>query len=620
MCSDPGRYTDFTGQHCAGGSGSTLVISGATTSVTLKHCQFLCCSTAILSGASAVLEGCQFEGSIDSLAMLASSHGTQVALSSCTFTSWDEAVVVDGGAALEMYGGCQVTRICWAGVTGRGAGSRLSMTDVELLDVGYGSREAIWSPAAVAASNGAQVQLKKCTVANKKACAELGTSEAPDSCGLGALGQGTHAEAKDSEFQRCFHGVNVCEQATVHLSGCTLARNKDANVFAHDGAVVGLTGCTVADSLEGVGLGARDNGTRVDAKETTFQGNFVCGLHAWEHASVQLDKCSVTRNKDANVFAHVGAVVGLTGCTVADSLESSGLVAEHKGTRVDAKETTFQGNCEHGVYARKEAMVQLDKCSVTRNKNANVSAQSGAVVDLTGCTVADSLGNDGLAANGKGTRVDAKETIFQGNFDNGVAAWSNAMVQLDKCTAARNKSANVFAQSGAAVGLAGCTVADSLENTGLAAVNKGTRVDAKETAFQGSFLRGVEAWEHASVQLDKCSVTRNKDANVFAHVGAVVGLTGCTVADSLERSGLVAEHKGTRVDAKETTFQGNCQHGVYARKEAMVQLDNCTVTRNKRQDVSSSENAVVSRTGSGMVARIRAQAWMPRRTHSKNTS
>jgi hypothetical protein len=533
-CSNTGRYTDFTGLHCAGGSGSTLVISGATTFVTLKHCQFLCCSTAILSGASAVLEGCQFEGSIDSLAMLASSHGTQVALSSCTFTSWDEAVVVDGGAALEMHGGCQVTRICWSGVTVRGAGSRLSMTDVELLDVGYGSEDSNgWLPDAVAASHGAQVQLQKCTVANKKACAELGTSKAPDSggCGLAAWGQGTHAEAKDSEFQGCFHGVNVSGQASVQLDKCTVARNKDGNVIAQSGAVVGLMGCTVADSLGRNGLAANGKGTRVDAKETTFQGNCRSGVEAWEHASVQLDKCTAARNKNASVFASNGAVVGLTGCTVADSLEGNGLGARDKGTRVDAKETTFQENCLRFVEA-----------------------------------------------------------------------WEHASVQLDKCTAARNKDANVFAYNGAVVGLTGCTVADSLEKSGLGAGGKGTRVDAKETTFQGNFICGVTAGKHASLQLDKCTVARNKNVNVLAYEGAVVGLTGCTVADSLEGSGLVANGKGTRVDAKETTFQGNCQDGVHAWKEAMVQLDSCSVTRNKRKDVYSSENGVLSRW---------AAAWWP---------
>jgi hypothetical protein len=495
--------------HCAGGLGSTLVISGATTSVTLKHCQFLCCSTAILSGASVVLEDCHFKGSIDSLAMLASSHETHVALSSCTFTSWDEAVVVDGGAAVEMHGGCQVSRICWSGVSARGAGSHLSMTDVELLHVGsgaYGQEVGVDIPAAVAAFNGAQLQLKKCTVANNNACAGLRTCTGPDifnSIGLCAMDKGTNVEASDSEFRECYTGVYAHRQASVHLFKCKVARNENTNVITCKGAVVGLTGCTILDSLKSSGLSARGKGTCVNASISAFQGNFLNGLAAWEQASVQLDKCMVARNMDDNVFAHKGAVIGLTGCTVADSLKQHGLAARDKGTRVDAKETTFIGNFLQGVAVWMHARVQLDKCTVKSNTDINVVATDGAVVRLTGSRIALSLKKSGLAARDKGTRVDAKETTFEGNFIHGVAVSKDARVQLDNCTAASNTDANVIATEGAVVSLTGCRIARSLRNSGLVARDKGTRVDAKETTFERNFMHGMAAWEHASVRVDK---------------------------------------------------------------------------------------------------------------------
>jgi hypothetical protein len=484
--------------YCAGCSGSTLVISGATTSVTLKHCQFLCCSTAILSGASAALADCHFKGSsrpFDSLAMLATGHDTHVALSSCTFTSWDEAVVVDGGAAVEMHGGCEVSHICWCGVSARGARSYLSMTDVGLFDVGfgrYGQHEDDALPAAVAAFNGAKAKLNKCRVANKNACAGLLTSTAPHSFGVGlaAWDHGTHVEAKDSEFRGCSKGVVMYGQARMQLDKCTVANNKDANVYAFRGAVLGLTGCTVVHSLENCGLAAQGKSTCVDAKETTFQGNFLHGVSVCDHARLQLDKCMVARNKDANVFAAGGAVLGLMRCTVVASLENCGLAAQDKGTRVDAKETTFQENFQCGVGVCDYASVQLDKCKVASNKDSNVFAFRGAVLGLNGCTVVDSLENCGLSAQDKGTRVYAKESTFQDNFLRGVAARNDASVQLDKCRVASNKDANVFAFRGAVLGLNGCRVVDSLENCGLAAQDKGTRVNAKETTFQGNFLRG----------------------------------------------------------------------------------------------------------------------------------
>jgi hypothetical protein len=73
----------------------------------------------------------------------------------------------------------------------------------------------------------------------------------------------------------------------------------------------------------------------------------------------------------------------------------------------------------------------------------------------------------------------------------------------------------------------------------------------------------------------------------------------------------------------------NFMNGVAARKHASVQLDKCTTASNKQQNVLASESAVVSHSGctdagsfggSGWVARMMAQVWMPRRQHSKETS
>jgi hypothetical protein len=82
-------------------------------------------------------------------------------------------------------------------------------------------------------------------------------------------------------------------------------------------------GCTLVDSLKNCGLVAKENSGRVVAKEFTFQGNFQQGLAAWKHASVQLGNRTASSSKKSNAHVNVGAVAGITGCTVVDTLESS---------------------------------------------------------------------------------------------------------------------------------------------------------------------------------------------------------------------------------------------------------------------------------------------------------
>jgi hypothetical protein len=243
-------------------------------------------------------------------------------------------------------------------------------------------------------------------------------------------------------------GVAVLEQASVKLDKCTARSNKMNSVQAESGAVVNLTGCSVADSLEGSGLVVVDEGTRVVAKESTFEGSCMYGVAGLEQASVQLDKCTARSNKMNNVLAGDGAVVNLTGCTVADCLEGSGLGVVDEGTRVVANESTFEGNCESGVFVKEQARVQLDKCTVRSNKRNNVEALSGAVVNLTGCTVADSLERNGLLVAEEGTRVMANESTFEGNCWCGMVVLKQASVQLDKCTFQNNKQARIANENG----------------------------------------------------------------------------------------------------------------------------------------------------------------------------
>jgi hypothetical protein len=82
-------------------------------------------------------------------------------------------------------------------------------------------------------------------------------------------------------------------------------------------ALVSLTGCTVADCLEGNDLEDKDKGMRLETKKTIFKGNFK-GLEVVGPASVLLDMCMTTSNNDSNVTASLRAVVDLVGCTVAD--------------------------------------------------------------------------------------------------------------------------------------------------------------------------------------------------------------------------------------------------------------------------------------------------------------
>jgi hypothetical protein len=123
--------------------------------------------------------------------------------------------------------------------------------------------------------------------------------------------------------------------------------------------------------LNGDGLDAFSEWSRVRTKESPFRGNSDDGIAVADDAILQFDKCIVFGNENDGVAATKGAVVSLTGCTLADSLEKRGLLAEDKGTQAVCNECTVRGKYRHGLCASDLASVQLDGCTIVGNEDDN---------------------------------------------------------------------------------------------------------------------------------------------------------------------------------------------------------------------------------------------------------
>jgi hypothetical protein len=220
----------------------------------------------------------------------------------------------------------------------------------------------------------------------------------------------------------------------------------------------------------------------VEAKECTFvnadDGVYVCG------GKVQLDKCMAVGNEGFGVVAVSGADVRLTGCTLADSLDKSGLCVQDKGTRATGKECIFLGNNGSGVAVVRLANLQLDACVLVGNKGDHVLAFKGGVAGLVRCIIADCVNGHGVTAMDEGACVGSFDCFFSGNKV-GVNVFYQGTVQLNRREVASNKQLHVQAKDGAVVRLMSCTVAGSPEGVALwhMANGAGTRVQANKSTF-----------------------------------------------------------------------------------------------------------------------------------------
>jgi hypothetical protein len=150
---------------------------------------------------------------------------------------------------------------------------------------------------------------------------------------------------------------------------------------------------------------------------------------------------------------------------------------------------------------------------------------------------------------------------------------------------------------GANINLVGCTVVGIFKESGLLAIDEGTRVKQEGSIFQWNGGFGVLAPAKASVWLANCTVAHNNESIVGSSGSAAVNLVSCRVTDSLEAIGVVADCAGTRIKEQDTIVQGNCVFGVIVGCEASIQIHQRTMEENRCVNVQARDDADVSVVG-----------------------
>lgn len=123
------------------------------------------------------------------------------------------------------------------------------------------------------------------------------------------------------------------------------------------------------------------------------------------------------------LFAHQGADVDVSGCTLAASY--TGFAAADGGTTATVTSTFLCDNVRSGAAAAGGAHVVLRQCS---------------------CHAAAAAQYIGAEAGDAGTSLALEQCSLQGNVSCGVMAYSAAAVSLKGCVSQRNGTAGCFAQ------------------------------------------------------------------------------------------------------------------------------------------------------------------------------
>ena len=137
-------------------------------------------------------------------------------------------------------------------------------------------------------------------------------------------------------------------------------------------------------------------------KNCSFISNSGGGLFIYGYSThIKVDSCVITECGTTGILGVSGAIGEFTGCDIGNNW---------RGVTIgDKAKFTFQ-NChihdseEHGVLISKNAVGNLQDCTISRSKRFNVMADLGGEVILTRCRISDAQqGGVLVLRDGKGT-------------------------------------------------------------------------------------------------------------------------------------------------------------------------------------------------------------------------
>ncbi len=356
--------------------------------------------------------------------------------------------------------------------------------------------------------------------------------------------------------------VSVASGADLSLETCQVQSNTALGLLGKDKSSIKARGTTFAVP-EGTGIRLTD-GARAVLTQCTF-AETKCGLNAWSGTTAELHACAFDRvgGNDGR-----GAIMALTG----------------QGAAATADDCHFNNN-RAGILVTRQAALTITKSTFKEN--------AGGVQD----------GILGLIAISAGARATLTGDRFESNRQ-GIAVTEGGTLELRQCTFVRNGIAQrqivptslpllVSGENSAAV-VGKSEFADSPQFA--IGVMAGGKLTLDEGSISGSGSAGVLLGERNTVPPH---ATMKGMHFVGNNTGlALLGGSSAEVEDCEFReniTGALVADRGSKLQARKSTFVLNRDRGVYAYLQASARLVDCDLKNNGRGALSGARGRAAER-------------------------
>ena len=373
-------------------------------------------------------------------------------------------------------------------------------------------------------------------------------------------------------------GALVVGQSVVTDTKGDVGGDFGAAIHARDGGQVMVVGCFFEGNT-GVGIDAADSGTSLEILNTTILG---C-------------KQSSTNEGGYGAQAGYGASLALAGCLLEGNSATS-IAAFHSGTMVKVAGTAVRytmpdanGKGGLGMQVVDGASATVDKSLIEGNSKLGIRVEdSGTKLDISSAVVRytkpDELGEGGRGMIVcDGASATATNCLFEGNTEQGIAAWDTDTRLALAGTVVRSTAPSTSGEDG----------------NGLQ-VSNGAEVKVADCLFQGNTEEGIVAWSTGTlldvvgtlVRDTKPDSKGQYGVGLSATDGAVVGASDSLLSDNsslgTSASGMGTELHlvGTVVRATRSNAYGEFGTGLQGGNGAFVTIDESLFEDNREAGIA----------------------------------
>eukprot|EP00892_Ulva_mutabilis_P003987 jgi/Ulvmu1/1960/UM012_0121.1 len=416
-------------------------------------------------------------------------------------------------------------------------------------------------------------------------------------------------------------GVVVCGAgSSVTAEDCKFSGNALHGVRAYDGGKMQGTNCEASKN------GSREEFAGLSTRSIASRGSSTVPLLSAElsrgsSGSEQLQRSGGIgghRGKDPAACGFYvrspGSKIVLKGKCNAKANCAGGFVAAH-GARINATDSTASGNGGPGAAVRRGATGTFTKC-VFKGAKAAAGVEvcdMGTSAELFACTATENACSgvclrDGAKLTDKGTRALANASagwyvdgVGTRATMEGVKAWDNrgcgvivqqrAEVEAAECVIEANASTGVLVHACGSATLRQCWVLRSKDGSGVSVADDESVATLVSCVVASNQAYGALVQDAAVLEAWGADTTgpsffdKNRLSNVCALTRASVRFQNCTMRESVERSGLNVNGRGTRANLKNCTLAANALCGLIAQNGVWLEGAQITVSDNVQAGV-----------------------------------